>query len=492
MKIKELIPNDEIINIGKYAETDIQNCTSDFRRADKGSLLFLLPGVSFNTYELIPEFLKSSPCAIVTEKISEFPKTRVPLIEVKNARRAFAFAMSALSKINYKELKFIGVTGTNGKTSTATMIYRILNLNGYRCGFIGTGKIEFCNKRYTDENYSMTCPDPDLLYPTLHTMQDDGCNVIVMEVSSHALELEKTAPISFDIGIFTGFSHEHIDFHGSMEAYFSAKEKLIKSAKRAIINFDDDGGKRLYDRYREKSTGVGVVWKSDVSATDVENYGLCGIGYIFRGKNFLTRVKLPLPGLYNIYNSMLAFEAAIEMNVTPKGIKEALESTDFIEGRCECIYDDITVIVDYAHTPRALENILKTSIYDKNPQQKITLVFGCGGERDCEKRPMMAAIAEKYADKIIVTNDNPRGEDEEKIISDITSGFRKARYGVIRDRSVAITYAIKSASPSDIVIIAGKGHEKYIYDKNGYRPFDEKEIIRSALKLRRSEVWNEN
>ncbi len=488
MKIKKLIPADEITDLGKYGETDITDCTSDFRRAGKGSLLFLLPGVNFNTYELIPKYLKAEPSAIVTERISEFPKTKIPLIEVKNARRAFAFAMSSFSEINYSALKFIGITGTNGKTSTATMIYRILNQNGYRCGFIGTGKIEFGGKRYTDEGYSMTCPDPDLLYPTVRSMQNEGCNVIVMEVSSHALELEKTAPITFDIGIFTGLSHEHIDFHGSMEGYFLAKEKLIKSSKRAIINFDDDGGKRLYDTYRDKSTGVGVVWKSDVSATEVENYGLRGIGYIFRGKNFLTRVKLPLPGLYNIYNSMLAFEAAIEMNVTPKGIKEALESSDFIEGRCECIYDDITVIVDYAHTPRALENILKISIYDKNSRQKIILVFGCGGERDSAKRPMMAAVAEKYADRIIVTNDNPRGEDEEKIISDITSGFKEARYGVIRDRSVAITHAIKSAAPSDIVIIAGKGHEKYIYDKDGYHPFDEKEIIRSALKLRRTEV----
>ena len=305
-----------------------------------------------------------------------------------------------------------------------------------------------------------------------------------METSSHALELDKLSPIPFDIGIFTGLSHEHIEFHGSMENYFLAKEKLINSAKSVIINFDDSFGKRLYEKYKEKATGVGVVWRSDVSATEVENFGLLGIGYIYRGKNFLTKVKLPLPGLYNIYNSMLAFECAYQMNISPKRIKAALEGIESIEGRCECIHGDITAIIDYAHTPEALENILKTAIYNKKLGQKITLVFGCGGNRDYEKRPVMAKVAEKYADKIIVTNDNPRDEDEEKIISDIVRGFEKSKYGVITDRALAIRYAIKEASSGDIVIIAGKGHEKYIIDKDGYHDFDEKSIVENALKLR--------
>ena len=487
MLIKNLIPEDELKESNENIDIEINLCTSDYKKASCESLLFLLPGVNFDTYELIPHFLKSNPRAIVTEDKKRFPKTKIPLIEVKSARRAFAFALSNICEINYATLDFIGVTGTNGKTTTATMIRKILEHNSKRVGFIGTGKIEFEDKRYTDDYYSMTSPDPEILYPIIKDMQIRGCEIIVMEASSHALELSKLEPIHYKIGIFTGLSHEHLEFHGSMEKYFYAKEKLIKNSDMAIINFDDPWGKRLYEKYESIATGIGVVWRSDVYATDVKNFGLHGIGYIYKGKNFITRIKLPLPGLYNIYNSMLAFETAYKFNISPKCIKNALESIDKIDGRCECIFGDITVILDYAHTSLALENILKTINYDKDLGQKIILVFGCGGERDPSKRPLMAAVAEKLADKVILTNDNPRGEDETKIIRDIESGFKNKEYAVIKNRAEAIKYAIKSASPSDIVVIAGKGHEKYIHDKNGYHRFDEKEIIENALKLRNHE-----
>ena len=487
MNIKQLIPEKEFTGNQNIPDIEIYNCTSNYKKRGKNTLLFLLPGVNFDTYELIPFYLKSDAAAIITESKDKFPKTKIPIIEVKSARRAYAFAMSKISEINYEKLTFIGVTGTNGKTTTATMIRKILEYNGKRVGFIGTGKIEFEDKKYMDAYYSMTSPDPDILYPIIKDMQSHGCEIIVMEASSHALTLEKLAPINYKIGIFTGLSHEHLEFHGSMEKYYLAKEKLIKNCELAIINFDDPWGKHLYEKYESKATGIGVVWRSDVSATEVENYGLCGIGYIYKGKNFITRIKLPIPGLYNIYNSMLAFDAAYKLNITPKDIKLAFESIDHIDGRCECIFDEITVIIDYAHTPLALESVLKTIIADKDYLQKLILVFGCGGERDPSKRPIMAKIAEKYADKIIITNDNPRREDEGAIIDAIVSGFTQKKYAVIRDRAEAITYAVKSASIGDIVLIAGKGHEKYIIDKDGYLHFDEKEIITDALKLRKCE-----
>lgn len=486
MLIKNLIPDDEFKDINEFCNIDIDFCTSKYKSVKDKTLLFMLPGVSFDTYELVPNFLKSKPSAIVTEDKLRFGETKIPIIEVKSARRAYAFALSAISGIDYGSLSFIGVTGTNGKTTTATMIRKILEYNNRKVGFIGTGKIEFSEKRYTDEYYSMTSPDPDVLYPTIADMQSRGCEIIVMEASSHALELEKLAPIKYLIGIFTGLSHEHLEFHESMEKYFSAKEKLIKNCDMAIINFDDPFGKRLYEKYDYKATGIGVVWRSDINATDVENLGLCGIGYIYKGKNFITRVKLPLPGIYNIYNSMLAFDAAYKMNITPKDIKLALESIDKIDGRCESIFDEVTVVIDYAHTPQALKSILKTLSYDKDVRCKIILVFGCGGERDPSKRPLMARVAEYYADRIILTNDNPRGEDENKIIDDIKSGFTQNKHAVITDRADAITYAIRTASIGDIVLVAGKGHEKYIHDKNGYRYFDEKIIIKNALKLRKN------
>lgn len=484
MKIKNLIPEFEFKNIDKNINLEIKYCTANYKKVEAGCLLFLLPGVNFDTYELVNEYIKSKPDAIITEDSKRFPKTKIPLIEVRSARRAFAYAMSNISEIDYEKLKFIGITGTNGKTSTATMLAEILKFSGERVGFIGTGKICFENTNFCDEKYTMTSPDPDLLYPIIRKMQLMGCETVVMEVSSHALELEKISPISFDIGIFTGLSHEHMDFHGNMERYFLAKEKLIKISKRSIINFDDPWGRRLYEKYQNKSTGIGVLFGSDISALEVENYGLLGIGYILRAKNFLTKIKLSLPGIYNIYNSMLAFEAAYEFGCAPKKIKEALFEIKRIDGRCEIIRGDVTVIIDYAHTPLALENLLKTVKSSKNIGQNIVLVFGCGGERDALKRPKMAEIAEKYADKTIVTSDNPRKEKPEKIIAEIISGFGKGQYGVIVDRQAAISFAIKKASIGDIVIIAGKGHERYIYDSLGYHPFDERKIIERALELR--------
>lgn len=488
MLIKELIPSDELICTSSKINLSVESCISDYTKADSKSLLFLLPGVNFNTYELAEKFQKSAPRAIVTENPSAFKKSKIPLIEVKNARRAFAFASSRICEIDYSKTKFIGVTGTNGKTSTALMIKHILEANGNKCGFIGTGKLISDNRNLADKYYSMTCPDPNLLYPSIKKMQEDGCTYIIMEVSSHALALEKVSPISFDIGIFTGLSHEHLEFHKNMDNYFAAKEKLIKNAKRAIINFDDKYGKKLYEKYEEKSISIGIIWNSDVNAINIENAGLGGIGYICRTENFMTKITLRLPGIFNVYNSLSAFCCAYLCNVKPKDAKTALSEMRSISGRFEIIFSDINIIIDYAHTPRALDSILNTVYSDKKQGQKMWIVFGCGGERDREKRPMMAAVAEKYADKIIVTNDNPRNESEEKIISDILPGFQKKSYAIIMDRALAITYAIKTAKSEDFVIIAGKGHEKYILDKRGYRDFDEVSVIKSALKLRNSEV----
>lgn len=484
MKISHLIPVEEIKAESSLIYSDAAKCTSDYRKADADSLLFLLPGVNFDTYTLADEYVKSSPLAIVTEDKSKFPKNYTNLIEVRNARKCFSYAMSQISGIDYKSLSFIGVTGTNGKTSTATMIHKILCSAKIRCAFIGTGKIFFDGYDYAGETYSMTSPDPDVLYPILSDMQKRGCEAVVIETSSHALELDKLYPIPFKIGIFTGLSHEHLEFHKNMENYFKAKEKLICSAETAIINFDDPWGKKLYEKYKEKSIGVGIIWRCNTNASDIKSFGLKGTRYKYKRNDLSTTVTLSLPGIYNVYNSMLAIEAAYKMNVTVEDIKSALEGITHIDGRFETISTDITVIIDYAHTPLALESLLKSINSIKNTKQKTILIFGCGGERDRSKRPLMASVAEKYADKVIVTNDNPRNEDENAIISEITSGFKSDRYGVIPDRKSAIEYAIKNASPTDIVIIAGKGHEKYINDKKGIRYFNEKSIIENSLKLR--------
>ncbi len=485
MKIKDIIPPDELISKLPFGVKEITSCTSKYEDATENSLLFLLPGIKYDSYKFIPNFLKSPAYAIVTEDKTKFPKTRKIIIEVKNSRRAFSYAMSNLFKIDYSSLKFIGITGTNGKTTTATLIKEIFERNEKKCGFIGTGKIDCMGNNLMPKYYSMTCPDPDILYPSIKKMQDAGCEYIIMEASSHALELHKTDPIKFDIGIFTGLSHEHLEFHGNMGKYLSAKEKLIKNSKSAIINFDDKYGRRLFEKYKNKALALGRFIKKDIFISDIQNHGFDGSCYKYDKDNLSTDINLSLPGIHNIYNSAFAFACANLCGISAKDIKNALEKCKKIEGRCECIKSDITVVIDYAHTPKAFDNLLKTVNSNKKQEQNVSIVFGCGGERDPWKRPLMAESAERYANKIIITNDNPRSEPEKNIILDIIKGFKKKSYACICDREMAIRYAIKSAKDSDIVVIAGKGHEKYILDKDGYRDFDERAIIENALELRK-------
>ena len=486
MKIKDLIPPENIIS--GNARLDVVACTFDYKKATEDSLLFVLPGVNFDTYTISDKYIRAKPRAIVTEKTEPFQKSKIPIIRVKSARLAYAYACYNLSGFDYSKLKLIGVTGTNGKTSTATMLKHILTENKERVGFIGTGKIEFEGSVYSKEGYSMTSPDPELLYPSLKKMYESGATAVVMEVSSHALALEKLSPLKFDLGIFTGLSHEHLDFHKTMENYLASKEMLINNAKRGILNVDDKSGRELYERYKEKCVGVGIMFDSDIRGIEPENRGFDGYSFIIKASTHMTKISLPLPGIYNVYNALLSFAAAKELGISPKGIKDALAKMHPIDGRFEIIKsNDFTVIIDYAHTPDALENLLKNINTSKNIRQNIYLVFGCGGERDKEKRPLMAGVAQKYAAKTIVTSDNPRGESAEKIIADIVSGFGGGDYGVIVDREKAIRYAIHSADKNDIVVIAGKGHERYVIDSDGYHPFDERKTINEALNEREAE-----
>jgi len=485
MKLENLIPEGEFKDNNKKS-IEFSLVTRLLSEITGDCAFFFLKPIKADFKKTVKEIIKRSPKAIVCEDKTVFGNTKIPIIEVKNARRAYAYAMSNSCGISYDGITFIGITGTNGKTSTATMLKTIFEYAKYKVGFIGTGKIISDNVSLSGSNYSMTCPDPEILYPSIARMKSDGCKIIIMEVSSHALSLEKTAPIPFWGAAFTGLSPEHLDFHGDMENYFLEKEKLIAKCDFAVINYDDAYGKRLCQKYKEKVIPCGVIWQSTVSATDVENFGLDGIEYILKS-NFLTKITLSVPGIYNVYNSMLAVSLCTRYGIAPCVCKKALSTLTHIDGRCEIIRDDITVVIDYAHTPFALKNLLKTVKVNKISGQKITLVFGCGGDRDTSKRPEMAKIAEYFCENVIVTSDNPRSESPQKIINDIVAGFTKNSYGVISDRRSAITYAIKSAFYGDIVIIAGKGHEKYTCDKAGYHYFDEREIIDKALKERKGE-----
>lgn len=485
MKLKEIIREDEISYLKLSPDTEVTGLAMKARDVKDGFVYIVT-----NEEKADYESLNGTPAAIICKTGAKAPSEYESITErCEDPLRLAAFAYARLCQTDLDRIKFIGITGTNGKTTTSVMLKKILTDSGCRVGYVGTGKIESCGKVLSDNYYSMTTPEPDVLYPKIKELVDDGCEIIIMEVSSHALKLSRVAPLRFEYGIFTNLSPEHGDFHPDMEDYFLAKSKLMKMSKTGVFNLDDSYSRRAAREFCGRKITTGVLWKGDVYARDIESFGFSGIGYVYRAKNFSFMMRLRLSGIFNIYNSMMALAVAIDMGILPCKAKESLASLYKVDGRFEVTNGDVTVVIDYAHTPIGFENILKSLNSLKKSRQKLCVVFGCGGERDKQKRPLMASIAERYADTVYVTCDNPRGENPESIINDILDGFTEKSYICEPDRAIAIRRAILTAHSGDIVAVIGKGAEKYSIDKNGYHPFDEKKIISDALRER--EVQND-
>ncbi|MBR2343437.1 MAG: UDP-N-acetylmuramoyl-L-alanyl-D-glutamate--2,6-diaminopimelate ligase [Clostridia bacterium] len=484
MKVYDLIKADEIISVNGKLDGDIGIFpTSNINNKEENALVFVLPRAMGENKEVKIDAAYAVVCENNQRVISG-----APIIHVESARAAFARATSRFEKIDYGSLTIIGVTGTNGKTTTATLLYEILLAAGKPVGFIGTGKILISGTDEGGEGYSMTTPDPECLYPVLARMQSRGVKYVVMEVSSHAIALGKVSPIPFKCCIFTNLSPEHMDFHSDMESYFEVKSRLFELSEMAVINLDDPYGRRLYSSFPRERLGVGIVHEGDARASDIISIGLSGSSYIFRYGTLSFSVKLPLPGDFNIYNSALALAAALSLGIKPCIARAAICATPGIDGRMEIINGSVTAIIDYAHTPRAMENALKTVKKALKPKQRLFCVFGCGGERDREKRSAMGNIATELSDFTFITEDNSRGEPFNDILSDIEKGIdRRSSYTVIERREEAIFAAITRADVGDAVLIIGKGHERYIIDGAGRRPFDERLIIKSALAVREGE-----
>lgn len=485
MKIKEILRDIEYETDTSVGELEFSSISFREKEIGENTLYIKIKSTDKSRADINTVNPNITPIAVVSEERPENLNPDIPFIKVENARRALSFAFFRFFKIDLTKIKLIGVTGTNGKTTTATMIEKIISDNGKRVGFIGTGRISSNGFPLTDEYYSMTTPDPDRLYSVLSRMINDGCEYAVMEISSHSLALEKIAPLRFEVCVFTNVSHEHLDFHESIEDYFRTKMKLFDQSAYSIFNIDDPLVRNGYSELCNEKESVGILFDADTLAKEPRSLGFGGSVYLHRSKKFIFRMNLPLVGAYNIYNALLAVSAAVRLGFTPKSAKIALESMSSPRGRFEIIEDKITVIIDYAHTPKAMENAIKTVNSCKNSGQKLIVVFGCGGNRDKSKRPVMGRIAELYADISVITNDNPRDENENVIIDDILSGFEdKSRAAVIYSRRDAIESAIAEADDKDIILILGKGAEKYNIDKNGITPFDETEIVKAALKKR--------
>ncbi len=448
---------------------------------NKNSLLFLTENTDGTTASFNIDGLTEQPYAIVANIRCGIDFKSLRVIKVKNVREAFAYANCLLYDIDCKKLKLIGVTGTNGKTTTASLIYQMLLLAGYHVGYIGTGKIAIDNEILSPANYSMTTPDPTVLYKMLSIMQEI-CDYTVIEVSSHSLALGKVAPLRFSYSIFTNLSSEHLDFHKDMESYYKCKLRLFDQSDVGLFNLDDKYSKKAFKESRVKKRTVGIIENAEAFATDIVVNESTGISFFFRENNIMFKANAKLYGTFNVYNILMALKCVIDLGMKPCIAKEALSSISGIAGRMEMLDERFKIIIDYAHTPEAMHNCLKYLFSTKNARQKLIVVFGCGGNRDRSKRKKMAEAASKFADRLIITEDNNRNESFNNIVSDIVMGVSSPDYRIICDRECAIRTAIQDANDGDYIAIIGKGHEKYII-KNGITyEFDEKEIIYDELK----------
>ncbi|OPX88376.1 MAG: UDP-N-acetylmuramoyl-L-alanyl-D-glutamate--2,6-diaminopimelate ligase [Pelotomaculum sp. PtaB.Bin104] len=488
MLFRELLASAGVLFSGGDHNIEIQGIAYDSRQVQPGFLFVAVKGLKSDGHVYVQQALEQGAAAVLLQrKVTVPPCTAWAL--VPDTRHALAMLAARFFGNPSTYLKMIGVTGTNGKTTTTNLIDAVLTAAGQKTGLIGT----ICNKIGEQiMPVKHTTPESADLQQILADMVSAGVETCVMEVSSHALALNRVDGCEFDLAIFTNLTQDHLDFHRDMENYLQAKLKLFhsltepglkKNAKYGVINADDPAAGRFSLAAGGTVYTFGVKNTADVQAVDIKVNNR-GTSLTVIGKWGHCPLNLQLTGLFNVYNVLGAFTAAAALGVPVGIIKDALEQIQGVPGRFERLDagQDFTVIVDYAHTPDGLENVLKTA--RQIAGGRLILVFGCGGDRDRSKRPIMGSIAAKYSDLQIVTSDNPRLEDPVQILKDIEAGIPpagKETYTIEQDRRRAIQLAVEMANAGDVVVIAGKGHEDYqIIGKNTY-PFDDRQEALAAL-----------
>lgn len=488
MHLEQLIKQTKVLSlsggIADLSKLKIESLCYDSRHIMPGALFFALNGAQKNGLSFVHDAVERGAIAVVTEE--NMPDLSIPVIKVPHARTAMADLAVSFYQKPSDSLAVCGITGTNGKTTTSYLVRHLCEACGRASGLIGT--VDYILPGVIEEA-SRTTPESIDLQRMMRTMKDGGFKALAMEVSSHAIAQERVNGTEFDVAIFTNLTQDHLDYHGTMDAYFNAKAALFKmlanqGVKRgkAVINSDDRYGRRLLEKLPLNLSKVtfGQSSLADFRASDIRS---SATGTVFkleaRGKSYL--VRSPLIGLFNVYNALGALASATSMGLELRRAIKALATAPQVPGRLQRVsqQSNFQVFVDYAHTPDALENVLM-SLRQLKPERLI-VVFGCGGDRDRTKRPLMAAAAEKYADHIIATTDNPRTENPDEIISEVVRGFQQKNHLRITDREAAIYEAIRLACPNDIVLIAGKGHENY-QEVNGARlAFDDVAIAKRAI-----------
>ncbi len=480
----------------QYAGKPVKNITADSRKVEKGSVFVCLVGEHTDGHQFIGPAVKAGAVAIVVQNPRQVPDGLLdtyPILKAENTYLALSLLASRFYGKPGEKMQMIGVTGTNGKTTVTHLVEKILSLTGKKVGLLGT--LGF--KGQGDDNYDdtkHTTPMAVELQALLARVHNDGYDSVVMEVSSHALDQERVNGCDFDLAVLTNLTQDHLDYHKTMSNYFKAKAKLFQSLrptasepKSAVINLDDEYAQEFIEVC---PTNVNVLTYSlskpeaKVYAHDV-NYTIQGASFRAQTPKGEIQLNLQIAGQFGVYNALAAVAAGVALDVPLDMIKQALESVSGIRGRFEVVSQHPPVIVDYAHTPDGLKNVLSAARIVTPEGGRLIAVFGCGGDRDASKRPKMGAIAEQLADMIVVTSDNPRTEDPQQIITDILTGierFQPERMVVDPDRKSAIHKAIDMARPNDIVVVAGKGHEDYQILADRTIHFDDREVVQEYIK----------
>jgi len=476
MKLYELLENNAETLLDNI---EISSITDNTRKVIKGSLFVCIKGGSFDGHSAAAEMLEKGAAAVVCERDLGLGDKQ---IITENSRRLYGKLCSAWFGHPERRLTLIGVTGTNGKTTITNVIKHILTSCGYKVGLIGTIQNEIGDEVIHTDN---TTPMAYELMELFDRMANEGCKYAVMEVSSFGLVQNRIGSSFFDIAVFTNLTQDHLDYHKDMEDYYQAKRMLFDVCKNAVCNIDDEWGKRLYGEVSCSKFSYSVKNNADYYADGIKIRST-GSSFWFCDGEKSHLVKMKIPGMFNVSNVTAAMAVCLLSGINIEKIISSVEEYNGVKGRCEIIPTgrDFTVICDYAHTPDAIENILKS--VKEYTAGRLVCLFGCGGNRDSAKRPKMAQAAAKYADKLIVTSDNPRNEDPEAIINDILCGLKNEEvpYDVVTDRREAIYHSLKTAQKGDVIVLAGKGHEDYqILDGNVHIHFDEREVVADGLKL---------
>jgi len=479
LKLINILNNLEFELVQGDLDTEINKVEYDSRNIKFNDVFICIKGYETDGHGYVNNALEKGAAVIVCEDdIST--KSDCAVIKVKDTRKAMAEIGSNFYGNPKNKIKLIGVTGTNGKTTSTFMIKSILEAAGFKVGIIGTITNSIGEKKITA---SRTTPESLDLHKLFKEMVDSGIDYCVMEVSSHSLYLDRVYGLQFSQGVFTNLTRDHLDFHKTFENYYRSKLMLFNNCKNSIINIDGEYGIKVMEDINGNRITFSLESEADVKGRNLVMHSR-GVEFDLEFKNSLTHINLNIPGKYNVENAIGSAAACLLEGIPIDTVKKGLESMLCVPGRCELVTHGYNlgfdVIVDYAHTPDGLENILKTA--REFTRGRLISVFGCGGDRDKTKRPVMGDIGTKLSDIAIITSDNPRTENPDMIINDILHGIKSNNYIVVENRKEAIKKSIELAEIGDIIVIAGKGHEDYQILKSGKIHFDEREIVKEILK----------